>query len=130
MPSSSQPTRRPDLVDVAVKVELQQIGRIVRWLADPFSLAIRMAKAEFGKVENTNEALDCPDRVVRPDIILNPSRKQTGLVAALAGLECAIRHEQKRTPTYENAAFLLSLGGQVAEPMNLAAMPSNCMSPI
>ncbi|WP_164936096.1 hypothetical protein [Bradyrhizobium nanningense] len=71
-----------------------------------------MAKAELGKVEDADEALDRPNRVVRPDIILNPSRKQTGLLAVLAGLKCAIRHQQNRTPTPPNAEFLPSLDGQ------------------
>ncbi len=36
-----QPPRRPDLIDVAVKIELQQIGRIVRRLPHCFCGAIR-----------------------------------------------------------------------------------------
>ncbi|HEV2155613.1 hypothetical protein, partial [Bradyrhizobium sp.] len=48
---------------------------------------------------------------VRPDIVLNPRWKQTELLSALAGLECAIRHEQNRTSTPRNAEFLLGLDG-------------------
>src|SRR5437879_10754545 len=68
-----------------------------------------MTEAQLCKVEDTNEALDRPDRIVRPNIILDPCRKQTGLIPALAGLECMIRHEQNRTSTRENAEFLPSL---------------------
>ncbi|HEV2152845.1 MAG TPA: hypothetical protein VGR99_00665, partial [Bradyrhizobium sp.] len=45
-------------------------------------------------------------------IVLNPRWKQTELLSALAGLECAIRHEQNRTSTPRNAEFLLGLDGQ------------------
>ncbi|HEV2156560.1 MAG TPA: hypothetical protein VGR99_19520, partial [Bradyrhizobium sp.] len=45
-------------------------------------------------------------------IVLNPRWKQTELLSALAGLECAIRHEQNRTSTPRNAEFLLGLVGQ------------------
>jgi hypothetical protein len=41
-----------------------------------------MTEAQLCKVENANEALDCPDRIVRSDIVLNPGRKETGLVPA------------------------------------------------
>ena len=68
-----------------------------------------MAEAKLGKVERTNEALDRPNRVVRSDIVLNPRRKETGLLSALAGLECTIRHEPNRTSTPENNEFLPSL---------------------
>src|SRR5712691_10957130 len=94
-----QPTRRSDLVDVAVKVELQQIGRIVGRLPHFFRAAIRMTEAQLCKVESANEALDCADRIVRSDIVLNPGRKETGLVPAIAGLERAIRHKPNRTST-------------------------------
>src|SRR5260370_37072131 len=62
-----------------------------------------MAEAELCKVESANKALDRSDRIVRPDIVLNPGRKQTGLLPALAGLECAIRPKPNRTSTPENA---------------------------
>jgi hypothetical protein len=34
---------------------------------------------------------------------------------ALAALECAIRHEQNRTPTPQKAEFLPSLDGQITK---------------
>jgi hypothetical protein len=74
-----------------------------------------MTEAQLGKVERTNEALNRPDRIVRPNIILNPWRKQVRLIPALAGLECTIRHEQNRTSILEKAEFLPSLDGQITE---------------
>jgi hypothetical protein len=70
-----------------------------------------MAEAELPKVESANKALDRPHRIVRSNIVLNPSRKETGLLPALAGLEWAIRHELNRTSTPKKAEFLLSLVG-------------------
>src|SRR5258707_9616662 len=74
-----------------------------------------MPKAQLCEVESTNKALDCPDRIVRPDIILDPRWKKTGLLTALAALECAIRHKQNRTSTPKNAEFLPSLDGQITQ---------------
>ncbi|HEY0850925.1 MAG TPA: hypothetical protein VGD96_13470, partial [Bradyrhizobium sp.] len=48
------------------------------------------------------------------DIILNPGRKEAGLLPALAGLERAIRHKQNRTSIPENTEFLPSLDGQIS----------------
>src|ERR1700712_140806 len=73
-----------------------------------------MAEAQLGKVEGANKALNGPDRIVRSDIVRNPSRKKTGLLPALAGLEWAIRHEPNRTSTSKNDEFLPSLVGQIS----------------
>src|SRR6267142_4950359 len=56
-----------------------------------------MPETELGEVESANEALDRADWIVRPDIVLNPRRKETGLIPAIADLECAIRHKPNRT---------------------------------
>ena len=104
-----QPARRPDLVDVAVQVQLQQVGRIVGRLPHFVRAALRMAEAEFHQIECGHEAIDRPHRIVPPDIVLNPGRKEAGLIPALAGLECAIRHNQNRTSTPQNEQFLPSL---------------------
>src|SRR5207244_3423748 len=56
-------------------------------------------KLQLCQVESANEALDRPDWIVRPYIVLNPRRKETGLIPAIADLECAIRHKPNRTPT-------------------------------
>src|SRR5256714_9983958 len=68
-----------------------------------------MTETEPGEVECANEALDRSHRIVRRDIILDPRWKETGLLTALAGLECAIRHKPNRTSILENAEFLPSL---------------------
>src|ERR1700722_1031747 len=68
-----------------------------------------MAEAELCKVDDANKALNSQNRIVRSDIILNPSRKETGLLPALSGLERMIRHESNRTSTPKNAEVLPSL---------------------
>lgn len=51
-----------------------------------------------------------PDRIIRLDIVLDPSWKQAGLLAALAAFERAIRHETNRTLKSEKCPrFLPSL---------------------
>ena len=79
-----------------------------------------MMETEPGEVECAHEALNRSHRIVRPDIILDPRWKETGLLTALAGLECAIRHRPNRTSILENAEFLPSLAGQItgAHPAN------------
>jgi hypothetical protein len=74
-----------------------------------------MAEAELPKVESVNKALDRPDRIVCSNIVLNPSREETGLLTALAGLEWAIRHEPNRTSTLKKTEFLPSLDGQITQ---------------
>src|SRR5689334_9039868 len=58
-----------------------------------------MLEAQLCKVESADKALDRADWVIPPDIVLDPRRKQTGLIPALASLEFAIRHEPNRTST-------------------------------
>ena len=111
---SFQPARRPDLVDVAVKVKPQQIGRIVRRLPQFFRAPVSMPEAELCKIKGANKAIDRPYWILRPDIVFNPRRKQTGLIPTLAGLECAICHNQNRTPNSKKAEFLPSLVGQIS----------------
>src|SRR6266516_3624381 len=72
-----------------------------------------MPETEFGEVEGANEAVDRPNRIVRTDIVLDPRRKQTGLLAALAALERAIRHKPNRTCCSRKCPqFLPSLDGE------------------
>src|SRR5882672_8651891 len=73
-----------------------------------------MPETELGEVESANEALDRADWIVRPDIVLNPRRKETGLIPAIADLECAIRHKPNRTCCSRKCPpFLPSLVGQI-----------------
>src|ERR1700724_4346688 len=99
------------MVDVAIEVKLQQIGRVVRRLSDSRA-AVSVPETELGKVEGANEAVDRPNRIGRTDIVLDPGRKQTGLLAALAALERAIRHGTNRTRSSRKCSpFLPSLDG-------------------
>jgi hypothetical protein len=68
-----------------------------------------MTEAQLCKVEGANEALDRSDRIVRPHIVLDPGWKQTGLLTAVAGFECAIRHKPNRISTPKKVEFLPSL---------------------
>src|SRR5207248_2023809 len=83
-----------------------QIGRIIGRLPHFVRRTTRMAEAELCKVERANKALDCPHRILRSDIVLNPGRKKTGLLPAIASLERPIRHEPYRTSSPENARVL------------------------
>src|SRR5712664_3685115 len=75
-----------------------------------------MPETELGEVESANEALDRADWIVRPDIVLNPRRKETGLIPAIADLECAIRHKPNRTCCSRKCPpFLPSLVGRVVD---------------
>src|SRR5882724_10431412 len=80
-----------------------------------------MPETELGEVEGANEAVDRPNRIVQTDIVLDPGRKQTGLLAALAALERAIRHKPNRTCCSRKCPpFLPSLDGQIS---SLAVQP-------
>jgi len=64
--------------------------------------------------------IDCPNRIVRLHIVLNPRRKQAGLLPVLAGLECAIRHNPNRTLTHQKTEFLPSLDGRGCKNLSIA----------
>src|SRR5579863_8921683 len=117
-----QPSRRADLIGITIKVQLQQVGRVIRRLSGFVYGTIRMAEAELCKVKRTNKALDRPDKIIRPDIVLNPRRKKTGLLPALTGLECTIRHTTNLT-SISKSGFLPSLDGQITHArMRIAAI--------
>src|ERR1700751_242135 len=72
-----------------------------------------MTEPEFGKIERIHKAVDRSDRIVCSDIVLDPRRKKTALLAALAALEHSIRHVPNRTRKSPKCSeFLLSLVGQ------------------
>src|SRR5437764_8656600 len=56
-----------------------------------------MLEPQLCKIERADEDVDRADRVVQPDIVLDPGRKQVGLLAAIAALERANRHKPNRT---------------------------------
>ncbi len=88
--------RGADLIEIAVKIQLQKVGRIVRRLARS-PTGIGMTKPELLHIERGNVSLNRTHRIVRSDIIFNPWRQKTRLLPACAGLELAIRHNQNRT---------------------------------
>jgi hypothetical protein len=91
-----QPTRRAHLVEIAVQIQLEQIGRSVGRLAGS---AVRAdgAKAERAHIECVNIRVDRTHRIVRGDVIRDARRQQARLLAALAGLVSATYHDAKRT---------------------------------
>ena len=93
-----QTARRAHLVEIAVQIKLQQIGRVVRRLAHSHT-TLGMPKAELSKIERFHIALDRPHRIVRRHVIFNPRRQKARLLPARAGFECAIRHKTNRTST-------------------------------
>src|SRR5207249_4022082 len=106
-----QTARRPHPIEIAVKIKLQQIGRIVRRLSHCRSPA-RMAEPELDQIERRNIALDRSHRVIGSNVVLNPSRQNTSLLPVYTGLECAIRHTPNRTSTRQNLLFLPSLAAK------------------
>jgi hypothetical protein len=69
-----QPARRAHLVEIAVQVKLQQIGRIIRRLA---GAAFRpdVAEVQFVQIERIDIGVDRPHRIVPTDVILYARRK-------------------------------------------------------
>src|SRR5205814_352077 len=71
-----------------------------------------MLEPQLCKIERADEDVDRADRVVQPDIVLDPGRKQVGLLAAIAALERANRHKPNRTLKAPKCpSFLPSLDG-------------------
>src|SRR2546423_1743245 len=68
-----QTARRAHLVEIAVQIKLQQIGRVVRRLAHSHT-TLGMSKAELSNIERRHIALDRPHWIVRCDVIFNPRR--------------------------------------------------------
>ena len=89
-PLALQSARRAHLVEIAVQIKLQQVGRIVRRL--PNSLpTIGMPEPELRQIESTHIALDRPHPDCPSRRNLQPAQKKTTLLPARAGLEHAIR---------------------------------------
>src|SRR5438132_12993331 len=71
-----------------------------------------MLEPQLCKSARADEGVDRADRVVQPDIVLDPGRKQVGLLAAIAALERANRHKPNRTLKAPKCpSFLPSLDG-------------------
>ena len=69
---------------------------MVAWLSRP-ATTTAMPELELLKIESANVGLDRPNRVIPPDIILDPRRQKAQLLPAWAGLIGAIRHDENRT---------------------------------
>ena len=67
-----QPSARPNSVQVAVDIELQEIDRRVPGSSRRFGRDT--AKARSRKVQPVNERIDEPDRIVRADIVVDRLR--------------------------------------------------------
>ena len=100
--------RRADPVDVAIKIELQQIRRIVRRLPSP-AIRTGMAEAKSLKVQRSDKRLDRTNRIVLIHIIFHARRKKARLIPAYPGLEATIRHAESYTPLPNRRGFLPSL---------------------
>src|SRR5258705_14005787 len=81
---------------IAIQIQLQQIGRIIRWLPRP-TVAFGVPEPKRGKIESAHVSLNRTHRIVRGHVILDPRRKKTSLLTAQSNLEVAIRHATNRT---------------------------------
>jgi hypothetical protein len=88
--------RGADSVEIAVKIKLRQVGRIIGRLAYP-TVRPRAAKPKLLKIERRHVGIDRANRIVPPHIIFNPRRKKAWLLPARTGLEGVIRHKTNRT---------------------------------
>ena len=103
-----QAARRPDPVEIAVKIELQQITRMVRRL--PCTAARSgMTEAKLPKLKRCNKSFDHSNRIVASHIIFHTRRQQARLMPADAGLERTIRHAESYRPSPNLIRFLPSL---------------------
>jgi hypothetical protein len=102
-----QPPRRTHLVQVAIQIKPQQIGRVIRRLPRT-SLAIGMAETQRRNIQRANIRRDRTNRVVRSNVIIHPRRQQAALLAALSSLEPANRHATNRTASQKPAVLILA----------------------
>src|SRR5262249_32664256 len=92
-----EPPRGADLIEVAIQIQLQEIGRMVGRLACS-ATTIRMREAQLGQIKGAHIRIYRSNRVVRTDIVIHSRRQQHSLLATVPSLECAIRHVTNRTP--------------------------------
>jgi hypothetical protein len=88
-----QAARRSDPVEVAIKIKLQKVGRVVRRLPSPAGRT-GMAEPQLPESQRSDKSLDNANRVVLSHVIINTWRKKALLIPADAGLENAIRHAE------------------------------------
>ena len=66
---TSEPAARPNAVEIAVDVELQQVARSVPGSACP--LRLHPLETRLDQIEPIDEGIDEPDRIVGRHIVVN-----------------------------------------------------------
>src|SRR6202040_2570036 len=82
-------------IEVAVKISLQQIRRMIARLPRP-PATTGMLEPEFLKIESADIGLDRPNRIILCDIILHTRWQKAQLLSAWADFIDAIRHHPNR----------------------------------
>src|SRR6266481_6117331 len=100
-------TRGADPIEIAVKIGLQKVRRMVAWLSRP-AATTGMPEPKLLKIESADIGLDRPNRIISRDIILNARRQKAQLLPARAGLIRAIRHDENRTSIQIQARKILA----------------------
>src|ERR1700738_2617956 len=88
-------TGRPVRFELSEQIQLQQIGRVIRWLPRP-TVAFGVPEPKPGKVESAHVSVNRTHRIIRGHVILDPRRKKTSLLTALSNLGDAICHARNR----------------------------------
>jgi hypothetical protein len=86
-----QPARRAHLIQVAIKVKLQQVSRVVG--RPSHRCRHRPAELEPPQVKTVHKCVDHPNRRIRRHIVLNRRRQQRCLTTILA---LNVAHEKGR----------------------------------
>jgi hypothetical protein len=71
---------------IAIKIKLQQVGRIIGRLPNAHA-PLRMPEPELRKSESADIAVNRPHWIVPTDVVLHPCWQKTRLLPAHAGLK-------------------------------------------
>src|SRR4029077_848349 len=86
--------RGADPMQVAVNVQLEQVPRMIGRLPASATGA-GLPKPSLRHIDRVPVGINRPHRIIAVDIVLDPSREETRLLPADAGLEAvAIRHQR------------------------------------
>src|SRR5207253_10319027 len=110
------------LIEIAIQIQLQQIGWIIWRLPRP-TVASGVPEPKRGEIESAHVSLDRTHRIVRGHVILDPRRKKTSLLSGLSNLEDAIRHATNRNSIRPVAKY--SCPASQARPVRFAE-PDQC----
>jgi len=83
-------------MEVAVKIELQQVSRVISRLAWAASNP-RIAEPQLLQIEHADKSIDRTNWIIVIDVVFHARRQKTRLLTAHAGLEGVIRHKTNRT---------------------------------